>query len=48
MGFQAHDGEGKLMGLAAYGKKDPELFKNITDKPLLKFILILRYDKINQ
>ncbi len=24
-GFQAHDGEGKLMGLAAYGKPDAEL-----------------------
>lgn len=23
MGFRAHDGEGKLMGLAAYGKRDP-------------------------
>lgn len=29
LGFRAHDGEGKLMGLAAYGRKDPELFEKV-------------------
>jgi|TARA_R110000824_G_scaffold191451_3_gene373145 carbamoyltransferase len=30
-GFRPHDGEGKLMGLAAYGSHDPELAKKVDE-----------------